>query len=70
LGEKRLAEATFNKALRERSLSMKDHAGVHTDLGLLLKKNGRTSDARREFELALRFDPESKQAHKELEKLR
>jgi len=70
LGRNEAAEEAFQKALQDISSDQGYHAGIHVELGTLLKERGDLQGARREFELALRFDPESKQAHKELEKLR
>jgi len=70
LGRNEAAEEAFQRALQDFSSDQGYHAGIHVELGTLLKERGDLQGARREFELALRFDPESKQAHQELEKLR
>lgn len=60
------AEAAFQKALQETSTNPQYHAGIHIELGRLLKDRGDRRGARREFEVALRFHPESRRAAEEL----
>lgn len=69
MGERGLAEEAFQRALMESPGNREYHAGVHTDLGGLLKGKGLLDDAKREFELALRFDPTNKEARKKLDSL-
>ena len=60
------AEAAFQKALQGTSANPQYHAGIHIELGRLLKERRDRRGARREFEVALRFHPESRRAAEEL----
>jgi tetratricopeptide (TPR) repeat protein len=70
LGRNKAAEGAFQKALQDFSSDRGYHAGIHVELGNLLRERGDTQGAIREFELALKFDPENKPARKELARLR
>ena len=70
LDKKELAEQAFQNALKEFPGKRKYHAGIHDGLGGLLIRKKRLEDAKREFNLALRFDPENKEAKEKLASLK
>ena len=70
LDKKELAEQAFQNALKEFPGKRKYHAGIHDGLGGLLIRKERVEDAKREFNLALRFDPENKEAKEKLASLK
>ncbi len=70
LGKGGLAEESFQKALEDSPGRNYYHASIHTNLGGLLKGRGLLKEAKREFELALRFDPRSKEAKEKLAALK
>ena len=70
LGERGLAEEAFQRALTEYPRKKDFHSNIHTDLGGSLKKRGLLVVAKQEYELALRFDPENKEAMEKLASLK
>jgi len=66
LGKDKAAEETFQRALQDFPSRPEYHAGIHIELGRLLKDRGNLQGAKREFELAMRFDPGNSQAKVEL----
>lgn len=70
LGERGLAEEAFQSALKEYPRKKDFHSNIHTDLGGALKKRGLLVVAKQEYELALRFDPENKEAMEKLASLK
>jgi len=70
LGERGLAEEAFQRALQEYPRKKDFHSNIHTDLGGSLKKRGLLAVAKQEYELALRFDPENKEAMEKLASLK
>ncbi|MFQ5902749.1 MAG: tetratricopeptide repeat protein [Candidatus Binatia bacterium] len=69
LGKNKAAEGAFHRALQDSPSHRQYHGGIHIELGRLLKKRGDMQGAKREFELALRFHPESRLAKEELASL-
>ena len=57
LGEKAKAEQAFQKALAIYPGESRSHAGIHIALGKLYRIHGKLKEARQEWQIALRFDP-------------
>jgi len=64
-GDEEGALARYTEALRLKP-DLKDLHHAHDDMGLALAKLGRVPEARAEFELALRYQPNFAQAHSDL----
>ncbi|MBI2987899.1 MAG: tetratricopeptide repeat protein [Deltaproteobacteria bacterium] len=57
LGQKEKAEEAFHKAILMYPGQSKFHSGVHIDLGKLYLRQGKPKEAREEWQIALRFEP-------------
>ena len=62
LGRKDKAELSFNNALLMYPGQRGFHSGIHLDLGKLYLRQGKLTEAREEWQLALRFDPSNAEA--------
>lgn len=62
LGQKEQAERSFSKATLMYPGQQRFHSGVHVDLGKLYLRQGKPKEAREEWQLALRFEPNNAEA--------
>lgn len=62
LGEKAKAEQAFQKALAIYPGEPRFHAGIHIGLDKLYRIHGKLKEARQERQIALRFDPNYREA--------
>ena len=69
LSRDREAEEAFRKAVLMKPESPKLHAGIHLDIGKLYWSQTKQREAREEWQLALRFDPNSDEARALLRKV-